>query len=125
MLLRAYGRERYSQLIQQNIDQNNYLAELIRKEPELEITTLVASNIVCFRYKPKRLNEVGLEKLNKMILVALRQISFVIITDTIMKEKYMLRACCVNHRSKKHDFDFLFNEVRKAGEKFTPHIQST
>ncbi|GAH81349.1 unnamed protein product, partial [marine sediment metagenome] len=54
MLLRAYGKNKYSNLVQQNIDQTNYLGELIRKEPNMEITAPVVSNIVCFRYKPKR-----------------------------------------------------------------------
>ena len=53
MLLRAYGKEKHSRMIQQNIDQTNYLAELIRKEPDIEVTALVALNVVCFRYKPK------------------------------------------------------------------------
>jgi glutamate/tyrosine decarboxylase-like PLP-dependent enzyme len=115
MLLRAYGKNKYSNLIQQNIDQINYLAELIKKETELEITAPVASNIVCFRYKPKGLTEPEIEKLNKMISNALNQISFWIVSDTTIKGRYMLRACCVNHRSQKQDFEFLVNEVKKIG----------
>jgi glutamate/tyrosine decarboxylase-like PLP-dependent enzyme len=115
MLLRAYGKNKYSNLIQQNIDQINYLAELIKKETELEITAPVASNIVCFRYKPKGLTEPEIEKLNKMISNALNQISFWMVSDTTIKGRYMLRACCVNHRSQKQDFEFLVNEVKKIG----------
>ena len=37
MLLRAYGKRKYSRLIQQNIEQINYLANRIRKEPNLEV----------------------------------------------------------------------------------------
>ncbi|MDH5481823.1 MAG: aminotransferase class V-fold PLP-dependent enzyme [Candidatus Bathyarchaeota archaeon] len=119
MLLRAYGKNKYSNLIQQNIDQINYLTELIRKEPEMEITAPVVSNVVCFRYKPKGLTEPELEKLNEKICSELNQRSFWMISDTTIKGKYMLRACCVNHRSKKQDFDFLVNIVKKAGEKYS------
>jgi glutamate/tyrosine decarboxylase-like PLP-dependent enzyme len=117
MLLRAYGKEKYSRLIQQNIDQINYLTRLIEAEPELEVTFPVMSNVVCFRYNPNNLTEQELEELNKMIIQDLYQINFWIISDTTIKGKYTLRACCTNHRSKKHDFDFLVNEVKKIGRK--------
>jgi glutamate/tyrosine decarboxylase-like PLP-dependent enzyme len=115
MLLRAYGKNKYGNLVQQNIDQINYLAELISKEPDMEITAPVISNIVCFRYKPKGLAEPAIEGLNKAIHDQINQISFGMITDTTIKGKYMLRACNVNHRSQKHDFEYLVNEVKKIG----------
>jgi aromatic-L-amino-acid decarboxylase len=124
MLLRAYGKNKYSNLIQQNVDQMNYLAELIRKEPKMEITAPVVSNIVCFRYKPKGFTELELEKLNKMIYSDLNQRSFWMISDTTIKGRYMLRACNVNHRSQKQDIDFLVNEVKKTGEKIVSQITS-
>ncbi len=117
MLLRAYGKRKYGNLIQQNISQISYLAELIRKEPKIEITAPVASNIVCFRYNPRDLSESELEKLNKIIYSDLNQRSFMMISDTTIKGRYMLRACNVNHRSQKRDFDFLVKEVKKTGEK--------
>jgi aromatic-L-amino-acid decarboxylase len=115
MLLRAYGKKKYAKLVQQNIDQMSYLAELIRKEPDMEITAPVVSNAVCFRYKPKGLTELEVEKLNKTIFDELNQVSFMMISDTTIKGKYMLRACNVNHRSQKQDFEFLVNEVKKIG----------
>jgi len=115
MLLRAYGKNKYGNLVQQNIDQINYLSELISREPNVEITAPVTSNIVCFRYKPKGLTEPEIEKLNKAIYGELNQISLMMISDTTIKGKYMLRACNVNHRSRKQDFEFLVNEVKKIG----------
>jgi glutamate/tyrosine decarboxylase-like PLP-dependent enzyme len=113
MLLRAYGKKKYAKLVQQNIDQISYLAELIRKEPDMEITAPVISNAVCFRYKPKGLTEPEVEKLNKTIYDQLNQISFMMISDTTIRGKYTLRACNVNHRSQKGDFEFLVNELKK------------
>ena len=117
MLLRAYGKNKYSRLIQQNIDQTNYLAELITKQPDLEIGAPVTSNIVCFRYKPSTLDETKLETLNKTIYNEINKKSFWMISDTTIKGKYLLRACNVNHRSKKQDLEFLVNEVKKTGER--------
>ena len=124
MLLRAYGKNKYGNLVQQNLDQIKYLAHLLEKEPEMELTAPVASNVVCFRYKPAELNEAELEKLNRKILDDLNQRTFLMISDTTIKGKYMLRACNVNHRTKKEDFDFLVNEVKKLGKKYCSSKES-
>jgi len=123
MLLRAYGREKYSRLIQQNIDQIDYLAEQIRNEPKLEITASVISNIVCFRYILDGLSQSELNKLNKKILGELWKSNFGIISDTTIDGVYMLRACCVNHRSRREDFDFLINEIMKIGTELEKEYQ--
>jgi aromatic-L-amino-acid decarboxylase len=116
MLLRAFGRDKYRKLVQQNIDQINYLAELIEKEPNLELTAPVISNIACFRYNPGGLDERQLTKLNKAIAWELwTKINFFIVSDTTIKGRYMLRACNVNNRSRREDFDFLVGEVNRIG----------
>ena len=116
MLLRAYGRDKYARLIQQNIDQIHYLAELIRKQPNLEISAPVVSNIVCFRYIHDGLNEADSEKLNRLILRELWKINFWMISDTTTKGRYMLRACNVNHRTKYADFDVLLERIINIAE---------
>ncbi len=117
MLLRANGKKKYRRLVQQNLDQMKYLARLIEKEPEMELTAPVASNVVCFRYKPANLSEVELEKINRQILDYINQKAFLMISDTTIKGKYMLRACNVNHRTRKQDLDYLVAEVRGIGRK--------
>jgi aromatic-L-amino-acid decarboxylase len=67
MLLRAYGRKKYNSLIQQNLNQINYLAALIEEDDELELTAPVVSNVVCFRFRPTDLDELKTEKLNRLI----------------------------------------------------------
>ncbi len=115
MLLRAYGKDKYSLLIQQNIDQISYLAELIRKEPQMEIAAPVASNVVCFRYKPEGLGEEELDKLNMAISRDINQASFWMISDTNLRGRFVLRACNVNHRTKREDFDYLVKLVKETG----------
>jgi aromatic-L-amino-acid/L-tryptophan decarboxylase len=119
MLLRAYGRNKYSRLIQQNIDQIKYLAELLEREPCMELTAPVISNIACFRYNPGGLSEEQLEKLNRMIAQELWKINFYMVSDTKIKGRYMLRACNVNHRSRREDFDFLVDQLKDIGARFT------
>ena len=118
MLLRAYGRKKYRNLIQQNLDQINYLAELIDQDDELELTAPVISNVVCFRFRPKGFDESETEKLNRLILDEINKNNFWMISDTIIKGKYMLRACNVNHRTKTYDMDFLVRKSKEIGHRF-------
>ncbi|MEM2127039.1 MAG: aminotransferase class V-fold PLP-dependent enzyme [Candidatus Bathyarchaeia archaeon] len=115
MLLIAYGRRRFSQLIQKNLDQAKYLAKLIDEIDELELTAPVTSNVVCFRYNPGGLSEETLERLNKMIAQKINAVSFWMFSDTIIKGKYTLRAAITNHRSKKGDFEYAVSLVRELG----------
>ncbi|PVX24645.1 MAG: hypothetical protein CW691_07020 [Candidatus Bathyarchaeum sp.] len=117
MLLRAYGRKKYSSLIQQNLDQINYLAELIKGDNELELTAPVVSNVVCFRFRPINFDESETEKLNRLISAEINKNAFWMISDTSIKNKYMLRACNVNHRTKRTDMDFLVSEVKEIGHR--------
>ncbi len=119
MLLGAYGREKYSRLVQQNIDQIHYLADLIENEPSLEVTAPVTSNVVCFRYIVDELSEDEIEKLNRMILGELWKFSLWIISDTTIGGKYTLRACNVNHRSKYSDFNELLERIKSIGKTLT------
>jgi glutamate/tyrosine decarboxylase-like PLP-dependent enzyme len=116
MLLRANGRAKYCRLIQQNIDQIHYLANLFEYDSCFEILAPVSSNIVCFRYVKDGLSEEALEDLNKKILAELYKINFWLISDTTTKGKYMLRACCTNHRSRREDFDFLVEKIKKIAK---------
>jgi len=67
MLLKADGVDKYARLIQQNIDQAEYLAGLIRKTPEFELTAPVPLNVVCFRYKGSETDVERLNELNKRL----------------------------------------------------------
>jgi len=117
MLLRAYGRDKYSKLVQQNIDQIHYLADLVDREPNLEMTVPVVSNIACFRYIHESLSEIDLEKLNRDILSELWKINVKMFNDTKIKGKHTLRVCNVNHRTTNSDFDILVERITSKGDK--------
>ncbi len=124
MLLRAHGRDKYSRLIQQNLDQARYLAELVEKDLEMELTAPVASNIVCFRFNPGGLSESELDELNKMIINEVYKIRFWMISDTVLRGRHTLRAAITNHRSKREDFDYLYKLVKELGHRALPEISA-
>ncbi len=117
MLLRANGKEKYSQLIQKNLDQASYLAGLVEKDKDLELMAPVASNVVCLRYNPGGLSEQQLDNLNKSIANGLNAVSFWMLSDTTVKGRFTLRAAITNHRSRRSDFDYVVSLVKELGAK--------
>lgn len=115
MSLKEHGAQKYGRLIQQNIDQARYLAELIEAEPQLELAAPVPLNVVCFRYVREGLDDVGLDELNKQIVVELQEQGLVVPSGTIIRGKYALHVANCNHRSRREDFDSLVREVIRLG----------
>ena len=104
MSLKEHGARKYGRLIQQNIDQARYLAELIDAAPELELMAPVTLNVVCFRYIRPGLDDATLDALNKEILVELQGQGIAMPSGTIIEGKYVLHAAQTNHRSHREDF---------------------
>jgi glutamate/tyrosine decarboxylase-like PLP-dependent enzyme len=118
MLLKVDGVEKYSRLIQQNIDQAYYFGKLVEEASELELVSPVSLNIVCFRYVVDGFDEESLKKLNQGILGRLLGQTLVI-SDTTIKGKYTLRACITNHRTKREDISYIVQETIRQGDEIT------
>jgi len=115
MGLKEHGINKYGRLVQQNCDQAQYLADLVRASPELELLAPVASNVVCFRFRAPGLPEEALNELNSKMPMMLMGMGAAMISDTKLRGKLALRVCVVNHRSRREDFDLLVAKVREAG----------
>ena len=116
MSLKADGARKYGRLIQQNIDQARYLAELIDATPELELAAPVALNVVCFRYVGAGLDDATLDELNKRIEVELQERGIAAPSVTTIKGRRVLHVANTNHRSRREDFDVLVREVIRIGK---------
>jgi aromatic-L-amino-acid decarboxylase len=116
MSLKEHGSCKYSRVIQQNIEQALYLAELVSASPELELSAPVTLNIVCFRYVAPGMDFDMLDEVNKRIVIELQEQGVAVLSGTVIKGKYVLRAANCNHRSRREDFDFLVKEVIRIGK---------
>jgi len=118
MTIKESGFRKYGRLIQQNIDQAHYLAELVQAEPELELALPVSLNVVCFRYTRAGLDDAKLDRLNKHIEIELQEQGIAVPSIvTINNKKYLHVAIC-NHRSRREDFNILAREVIRIGKEF-------
>jgi len=116
MMLKEQGLDKYRRMIRQNIQQAQWLAQMIRHEEKLELMAPVPMNIVCFRYIDKRLSNEELNLLNKEILMQLHENGDAAPSFTILKGSYVIRVANVNHRSRREDFEFLVQKVIEIGD---------
>jgi aromatic-L-amino-acid decarboxylase len=123
MSLKEQGSSKYARIIQQNIDQAEYLGELVHASPALELAAPVTLNVVCFRYVTPNMNGDELDEVNKQIVVELQEEGVAVLSGTVIKGKYVLRVANSNHRSRREDFDFLVREVIRIGKEITTSRQ--
>lgn len=111
MALKEHGVERFGRLIDQNIAQAGYLADLIAAEPLLELVVAPTINIVCFRCQPGGMTGAALKALNIEIMLQLQEQGIAALSDTTVRGEHCLRVAINNHRTRREDLDLLVREV--------------
>jgi glutamate/tyrosine decarboxylase-like PLP-dependent enzyme len=115
MSLKEHGVNKYARLIEQNIQQARYLAELVESAPELELVAPVALNVVCFRYIRAGLVADELDALNRQIEVELQERGIAVPSSTTLRGRRVLHVAITNHRTRRADLDILAQEVVRIG----------
>ncbi len=116
MAFKEHGTDAFGEIVQQNVDQAQYLKGIVEKAPELELLAPVPLNIVCFRYRLPGLSEEQLNGLNNMILLGLYMDGTAMPSSTTVGGKFAIRFCTVNHRTRFGDIDFFVEEVKRLGQ---------
>jgi len=122
MSIKEHGSRKFGRLIQQNIDQAQYLAQLVIDAPELELMAPVPLNVVCFRYISPELEEGKLDDLNQQIMVELQERGIAVPSGTRIGGKFALHIANTNHRSSWEDFHTLASEVIRLGEQISRYL---
>lgn len=115
LTIKEQGFEKLGRLIEQNVDQARYLAMLVEQTPELQLLAPVSLNIVCFRFVAPDLDAAELDALNTDILVRLQESGSSVPSHTRIGDRFAIRVCVTNHRSRLEDFDLLAREVTALG----------
>lgn len=115
MTIKETGLRKYGRIIQQNIDQAQYLASLVESEPNLELALPVSLNVVCFRYVCSGLDDGMLDDLNKQIEIELQEQGIAVPSTVVINGRRYLHVAITNHRSRREDFDLLVREVVRLG----------
>jgi len=115
MALMQHGVEAFGRLIDQNVAQARYLAELVAAEPALELTAPVEVNIVCFRHFLPGGDAAAVKALNVEIMLRLQEQGIAALSDTTVKGGHCLRVAIANHRTRREDLELLVRECVRIG----------
>ena len=115
MALMEHGVKKFGRLIDQNIAQAAYLADLLRSHAPLELLAEPEINIVCFRLAPEGHDEDAIRRLNIKIMIRLQEMGIAALSDTTMRGKHWLRVAICNHRTRLEDLDLLVREMLRIG----------
>jgi aromatic-L-amino-acid decarboxylase len=120
--LKEHGRHKFQRMVEQNVTQAKFLAELIESNQQLELLAPVPLNVVCFRFRGGMKDEKTLNALNQEILWRLQESGAASPSSTILNGRFAIRVANINHRSRKEDFEFLVREVIRLGKDIAPTI---
>jgi aromatic-L-amino-acid/L-tryptophan decarboxylase len=117
--LKEHGIQKYVRLIEQNVAQAQYLAQLVDAAPDLERLAPAPLNIVCFRYRVNGMDDPALNQFNQELLMRLQESGVAAPSHTMLNGKYAIRAAITNHRSRREDFELLVKQVIHIGKTMT------
>ncbi|MFX0071872.1 MAG: pyridoxal phosphate-dependent decarboxylase family protein, partial [Candidatus Hermodarchaeota archaeon] len=119
MSIKEHGIEKYGRLIEQNIEQARFLAQLVQKTPKLELLAPTSMNIVCFRFNDGISDQKELNKINEEILIQLHERGIAVPSYTKLNGNYAIRVAITNHRSIREDFKILVNSISEISKDLT------
>ena len=120
MTIKEHGTKKLGRMISRNLDQAQYLGQLIRDRQKLELAAPIGLDIVCYRFNPGGMDLESLNDLNREILVELQEQGIAAPSDTTLRGNYCIRVAIANHRSRKQDFDVLVAQTVRLGELLAP-----
>ena len=119
MSLKALGVDAITRAVEQNVEQAQYLAALVKGSHELELAADVPLNIVCFRYAGAG------DKENQEILMRLQESGIAVPSGTMLDGRFAIRVANTNHRSRKSDFELLVETTIRLGKEVVGRSRST
>lgn len=120
MTVKTYGARRLREVIDHCLDLTEYAAELFQRSPSLEIITHPSLGVFTFRYAPKALRarsdpEALLNRLNEKLLARIISSRRLMLSSTRLGDRYVLRFCVLNHRTRKDDVEEALRITEQLG----------
>jgi glutamate/tyrosine decarboxylase-like PLP-dependent enzyme len=120
LALKQVGRQGYVKMIGDDIRLSEAMYKLVSETDELEAFTQNLS-ICTFRFVPKGLEAGGekkdeyLNKLNETIAGRLQRDGEIFVSNAVINDAFLLRACIVNFRTTMDDIKAMIEIVRRVG----------
>jgi aromatic-L-amino-acid/L-tryptophan decarboxylase len=115
MALSFHGRAGYAEAIARDVDHAERLAALVEAHPRLELVAH-SLGIVCLRCLPPEPlpDDEQLDAFNQRVLRELQLGGEAFLSGTVLDERYVLRACFVNPRTRDEDLPRVVAAIERA-----------
>jgi len=125
--LRQAGRRGFERQIRRDIDLARRLFGHAAAHPELEAGTCHLS-IATFRFRPADAGPTDtwqdyLDRLNRELVAAIQEGGEAYVSNAIVDERYYLRACIVNFRTREADVDALIEITLRRGRELDRRLR--
>ena len=130
LAIRHVGRAGYQQMIGDDIRLSRLMYDLVAEHADMEAVTQGLS-ITTFRYVPRDIQERAeepeiaeyLNALNTAILSHLQSGGAVFVSNAVIEEKYVLRACITNWRTDEQHVRMVPSVVAEVGARLHRHMK--
>lgn len=110
-----YGEQVFDQFVTRVYDMGKTFAQKVKDRPLFELALEPESNIVCYRYCPKKVNEKDLNALNAQIReLLLKDGTFYIVQTTLNEQRY-LRNTFMSPHTTAENMDALLDRIEAMG----------
>jgi aromatic-L-amino-acid decarboxylase len=124
-LMKCHGARALRAAIDGNIAVAKRLATLIDTSDDFERLAPAPLSIVCFRYVPAALRGAGDEALNafnRALMVEIQRDGDSYLSNATIGDRFALRACIVNFRTRLEDADHLLATIRRIGGRMSTSV---
>lgn len=115
--LKEHGVKRFGEAIARNCRQAQYLADVLRRCPKVQLMNSPSLNIVCFRFCPPEWDQMALDRLNEDIVADVQESGIAVPSSTRLHDSLAIRVNITNHRTCNSDLDLLVRAVVEAANK--------
>jgi aromatic-L-amino-acid decarboxylase len=119
MSFKRYGTKQIGEWIDANIEQAEYLYNLVLNKPDFKAAVKPLMSAICIRYQPEGINEDELAALHHKVVREVEQSGRFWISTTVLKGLTWFRINPVNFRTRKEHMKELLELLEKECEKNT------
>jgi aromatic-L-amino-acid decarboxylase len=118
-VLRYFGREGLVANLREHLRLAREFGANVQAHEDFELLAPITFSTVCFRFRPLRISEQQLERLNRSLLDGVNDSGKVLLSHTVLNGKFTLRLSVGNIRTRQFHVDRAWELIRSKARELT------
>jgi len=118
-VLRYFGREGLVAILREHLRLAQHFSARMAGHEDFERLAPVVFSTVCFRFRPLRVTETQLERLNRRLLEAVNASGRFFLSHTVLEGRFILRLAIANIRTTQEHIDQAWDLIRTKAREMT------